>query len=105
MLADYDALKHAIEAATHAPPAILHMHAGMAIFTASAVLFGRGIRSWWAIALVWFFAGANEILDSLYDGYDAHSSLVDLANTVGWPTMIFAIVLATAKRAERTAAG
>lgn len=70
---------------------LLHLHAGLIIFFAAALFFKRRMRSRVPIALVYVFAGANEVIDAMAPE-SAPPSLepaVDILNTVLWPTLLF----------------
>jgi hypothetical protein len=70
---------------------LLHLHAGLIIFFAAALLFRRRMCSRVPIALVYIFAFANELIDLLSPGSDAsrYEPAVDILNTVLWPTLLF----------------
>ena len=70
---------------------LLHVHAGLIIFFAAALLFRRRMRSRVPIALVYVFAIANELIDLLAPGNSAsrYEPAVDILNTVLWPTLLF----------------
>ncbi|MFN3945049.1 MAG: hypothetical protein ACK4K7_08985 [Allosphingosinicella sp.] len=69
---------------------LLHVHFGLAIFVVAALLLKRRMRSPWPLAAVAVFAVANEIVDFLTDsGWRLDWSLLDLVNTLFWPTTLF----------------
>lgn len=70
---------------------LLHVHAGLLIFFATALVFRRRMRSRVPIALVYFFALANELLDLLTPGASNKpwEPFADVLNTVFWPTLLF----------------
>lgn len=70
---------------------LLHLHAGLLIFFAVALLFKRRMRSRVPIALVYFFAIGNEIIDVFSPGSarSVWEPPLDIINTVFWPTLLF----------------
>lgn len=69
---------------------LLHVHLGLAIFVAAALLTRRRMRSWVPLAVVTTLAVANEVID--YFGpnpWNDGLSALDLANTVVWPLALF----------------
>lgn len=70
---------------------LLHLHAGLIIFFAAALLFRRRMRSRVPIALVYVFAFANELIDLLSPGSNVsrYEPAADILNTVLWPTLLF----------------
>jgi len=87
----YSALKNAMADATGATEELLHVHFGLLIFIATAVVFRRRMHSFWPVSLVWAFALANEIVDYFVPGWVAFTSFLDVVNTVFWPTMLFLV--------------
>jgi hypothetical protein len=81
---------------------LLHVHAGLIIFFATALLFQRRMRSLIPISIVYALAIANEIVDVMTPGKSAPQwePLVDILNTVVWPTLLF---LLARRRIKRTA--
>jgi hypothetical protein len=70
--------------------AILHIHAGMAIFLAVRLVTGRSLASWAPISLVALAEAANEVLDRLhYGSWRWADTSADILNTLFWPTVIF----------------
>ena len=86
---------------------LLHLHAGLIIFFASALLFRRRMRSRVPIALVYVFAFANELIDlaSPDPKPGGFEPTVDILNTVVWPTLLFLLARrrGRAGHPERTA--
>ena len=78
---------------------LLHVHAGLLIFFASALAFRRRMRSRVPISLVYFFALANEVVDHFSPGSAASSwePLADIINTILWPTLLFFLARRRAK--------
>ncbi|WP_336987716.1 hypothetical protein [Altererythrobacter aquiaggeris] len=70
---------------------LLHVHVGLIIFFATALLFQRRMRSPIPILIVLGFAIANEIVDALTPGNSSPQwePFVDILNTVVWPTLLF----------------
>ena len=69
----------------------MHIHAGLLIFFAAALVFRRRMRSRVPIALVYFFALAHEVVDQFTPGAASNpwEPLVDILNTVFWPTLLY----------------
>lgn len=78
----------------------LHIHVGLAIFIAAALIFRWPLRSWkpWAVALVAALSGeAWDIWDTLAEGRRILPSAnwQDLWNTMLWPTAILLLARTT----------
>ena len=75
-----------------ATEALLHVHAGLLIFVATALLLRHHMASVWPLAVVAVFALLNEVLDH-YGPAPAVSwhSGMDLLNTVFWPAVLFVL--------------
>lgn len=91
ILSLYSAAKSNLSAVTGASEDLLHLHAGLFIFFASALLFRRRMRSRVPIALVWGFALGNELIDYFTpaSGPVTWEWAADFANTVVWPSLLF----------------
>ena len=88
-LADtYAAIKQSMSEATGASEELLHVHFGLLIFVTAALLLRRRMHSNWPVGLVWAFALANEAVDYFAAGYRADLSVIDVINTVLWPTLL-----------------
>lgn len=87
----YSDTKRSIAEYFGASEALLHLHAGLLIFFVSSLLFRRRMRSWVPIGLVYAFAVANEVVDLLTPDHQfiPLEPVVDVANTVVWPTLLF----------------
>ena len=92
-LENYTAAKTDLGAVFGASESLLHVHAGLLIFFATALFLRRRMRSLVPIALVYMFALGNEVIDVLAPGASAPlvSAIADVANTVGWPSLLFAL--------------
>ena len=79
---------------------LLHVHAGLLIFFASALVFRRRMRSRVPISLVYFFALANEVVDFFAPGAAGSrwEPLVDVLNTVFWPSLLFLLAHRRARK-------
>jgi len=88
----YAEAKFAIEHWTGATQSLMHVHAGLLIFALTALLFRKKMRSPLPLACVALFAALNEIVD-WWGGkpIDTAEPLVDFANTVFWPIVLFAL--------------
>ena len=84
----YAALKESMSLATGATEELLHVHFGLLIFVTVALVLRRRMHSNWPVAMVWAFALANEAVDSLAIGYEVWPSLLDVINTILWPTVL-----------------
>ena len=90
LIATYSAAKTHLSDFLGASEDLLHVHAGLLIFFATALLLRRRMRSPIPVALVWVFALGNELIDAFSPGpIDQFEPLADLANTVFWPTLLF----------------
>lgn len=100
---DYSALQAAklwLAGSTGLAKDALHVHVGLIIFFAAALLFRWPLRSWkpWAAALAATLAGeAWDLWDSFADGRRIIPSgnWKDLWNTMLWPTMILLLARTT----------
>ena len=84
----YAAVKENMSLATGATEELLHVHFGLLIFVAVALVLRRRMHSNWPVAMVWGFALANEAVDYFAAGYEVWPSLLDIVNTVVWPTVL-----------------
>ncbi len=71
----------------------LHMHVGLALMLAVALLFRCSLRSLWPWLVVVLFAGLGELLDrrdniAATGVWNRAESLKDFLNTLFWPTML-----------------
>lgn len=86
----YSSAKSALGNALGLSDDLLHVHMGLLIFVAAALLTRRRMRSWIPLATVALFAMANEVID--YFGPDPWNdglSALDLVNTLVWPLVLF----------------
>ncbi len=90
-LAHYSSAKQALSTALGASEDLLHLHAGLIIFFVAALLLRRRMRSRVPIALVYFFAFGNEVIDALspVGGATVWGAAIDILNTIFWPTLLF----------------
>ena len=102
----YSDAKQAFAELVGATEDLLHLHAGLAIFFAAALLFRRRMRSRVPIALVYVFAFANELIDLLSPNGNVSrlEPALDMLNTVVWPTLLFLLARRRGKmgHSERT---
>ena len=84
----YGEIKQAMTEATGATEELLHVHFGLLIFVAVALILRRRMHSNWPVGLVWAFALGNEAVDVFATGYELWPSLLDIVNTVLWPTIL-----------------
>lgn len=91
LIAPYSEAKTTLAELFGATEDLLHLHAGLIIFFAAALLFKRRMRSRVPIALVYIFAFANELIDAFSpeSGASRFEPAVDILNTVLWPTLLF----------------
>lgn len=87
----YAAIKRAMSEATGATEDLLHVHFGLLIFIFVAVVFRRRMHSAWPVAIVWVFALTNEAVDYFAAGWVPGPSVLDVINTVFWPTLLFLV--------------
>lgn len=87
----YSTAKQGLAQVLGATEDLLHLHAGLIIFFSAALLFRRRMRSRVPIALVYFFALGNELVDWLLPESSATrwEPALDIINTVFWPTLLF----------------
>ncbi len=101
--ADYHGLIHDIGATTGLPDAMLHLHAGMLIFLATALVMRRGLDDILPLGIVIIAACGNEVLDRINLGnWNWPETRMDLFNTIVWP--LATLLVARAVRAARSAA-
>lgn len=87
----YSAAKETLGTTLGATEDLLHLHAGLIIFFAAALFLRHRMRSRVPIALVYIFAFGNEAIDaySPVGGATLTGSVVDILNTIFWPTLLF----------------
>lgn len=74
--------------------ATLHVHVGLAIWVTGVAVAGD-VGAWWPLALCWAAELANEGLDRLRNGdWRWADTLGDVANSVAWPCVLFALARA-----------
>jgi hypothetical protein len=98
----YSRAKQQLSETLGASEDLLHLHAGLLIFFAAALLFKRRMRSRVPIALVYAFAVGNEIVDLMSPERSSHvwEPAFDIANTVAWPTLLFLLARRRGKVGE-----
>ena len=85
-----------------ASEALLHVHAGLLVFVAAALLMRQRMASRFALVLVGLLAVANEVADHLGPTPSAYSqSAIDVLNTVFWPSILFFLARGRAAVAVR----
>ncbi|AMU95647.1 hypothetical protein AOA14_13615 [Sphingopyxis terrae subsp. terrae NBRC 15098] len=101
--ADYHGLILDIGAATGLPDAMLHLHAGMLIFLATALVVRRGLHDILPLGIVIIAACGNEVLDRINLGnWNWPDTRMDLFNTIVWP--LATLLVARTVRGRRSAA-
>ena len=89
MIRDYLAWKATLSGDMGISEALLHVHAGLAIFVAAAVILKRKGRSWIPLAVVVALALGNELIDYGYSArWEIQSSIKDVINTILWPAIL-----------------
>ena len=74
---------------TGLPDTILHIHAGMAVLMVARIVTRRSLGSFVPWSFVVAAEAFNEIMDRLnYGSWRWDDTLVDVANTMFWPTVI-----------------
>ncbi|MEH3040347.1 MAG: hypothetical protein PGN21_09830 [Sphingomonas paucimobilis] len=69
---------------------LLHVHAGMAVLLTTRVLTGYRLSTPVPLAVVALAELANEVLDRMhYGSWRWDDTLLDIVNTMFWPTMLF----------------
>lgn len=98
-LAHYSSAKQDLATALGATQDLLHVHAGLIIFFAAALFLRHRMRSRAPIALVYLFAFGNEVIDaySPAGGATQWGAVVDILNTIFWPTLLFLLARRRAK--------
>ena len=77
-----------------APPSLLHVHAGMAIYLGCLLALGTRRGSLAAIVLVVLIAVGNEMMSRLYlNAWDWQGTTRNLLLTLFWPTACYAVSL------------
>lgn len=98
----YQHAKLALSAEFQATDTILHIHAGLAIFMAARLTFGRyrtPLLAWLVVALV---EAANEIVDRVsYGSWRSANTTSDVLQTMFWPTMLTLVRLLDRRRRKR----
>lgn len=73
-----------------ASEALIHVHAGMIIFVAAALLLRRRMASPWPMLVVAVLAISNEVIDTFGPTPASWTeTLVDALNTSLWPLILF----------------
>lgn len=89
MIQDYLAWKTRLSGDMGISEALLHVHAGLAIFVVAAVILRRKSRSWIPLAIVVAVALGNELIDYAYSsGWKVETSVKDVINTIFWPAIL-----------------
>ena len=74
---------------TGLPDTILHIHAGMAVLMFARIVTRRSLGSFIPWSLVVIAEAFNEIMDRLnFGSWRWDDTLLDIANTLFWPTVI-----------------
>jgi hypothetical protein len=76
---------------TGATEDLLHVHFGLLIFVAVALVFRQRMHSLWPVSCVWTFALVNELVDYFAPEWQADTSALDVLNSVFWPTILFLV--------------
>jgi hypothetical protein len=98
----YAAAKRALEANLGMGDDLMHVHLGLAIFVLSALILRKPMRSAWPIGLVVALALINEVVDYFVTpNWSPGLSLLDIVNSVFWPTLLFLIARRTGRRLSR----
>lgn len=81
----------------------LHIHVGLGIYVLAILALRRGPASPLPWLIVLAFELVNEILD-LYHEVDFSGAIVDILNTMLWPTIAFVVATVVARRKRAVAA-
>ena len=74
---------------TGLPDTILHIHAGMALLMLARLITRRSFGTFIPLTVVAAGEAFNEIMDRLnYGSWRWEDTLLDIANTMFWPTVI-----------------
>lgn len=74
---------------TGLPDTILHIHAGMAVLMLARIITRRSLGSFIPWSLVVVAEAFNEIMDRLnFGSWRWDDTLLDIVNTLFWPTVI-----------------
>ena len=85
----YHQMIDAIGDGTGLPDTILHIHAGMALLMIARLITRRSFGTFIPWTVVAAGEAFNEIMDRLnYGSWRGDDTLVDVANTMFWPTVI-----------------
>lgn len=85
----YHALILWIGDGTGLPDALLHVHAGMAILMLARLITRRSLGTFIPLSLVAAAEAGNEILDRInFHGWRLDDTMLDIVNTLFWPTVI-----------------
>lgn len=104
----YNALKTQLSELLGITKDALHIHIGLAIFLAVALVFRRSLASWVPWLALLAFELANELMDVFHlhngaIGFEIGDSLKDILNTMFWPSVVL-IVARWQKRRRSTPA-
>ncbi len=92
----YNALKTQLSELLGITKDALHIHIGLAIFLAVALVFRRSLASWVPWLALLAFELANELMDIFHShagtiGFELGDSLKDILNTMFWPSVVVII--------------
>lgn len=102
----YNALKTQLSELLGITKDALHIHIGLAIFLAVALVFRRSLASWVPWLALFAFELANELMDIFHVhegviGFEFGDSLKDILNTMFWPSIV--LIVARWQRRRRSA--
>lgn len=102
----YNALKTQLSELLGITRDALHIHIGLAIFLAVALVFRRSLASWIPWLALLAFELANELMDIFHMhegaiGFELGDSLKDILNTMFWPSVV--LIVARWQKRRRSA--
>lgn len=90
MIEAYSGFKQNLGDAVGMSEDLIHVHVGLAIFVAAALLLRRRMRSPLPILAVVLLAFANEVVDYVAPApWDPAEGALDFLNSVFWPALLF----------------
>ena len=92
LISNYHDLTEWVKAFTGMPAELLHVHAGMALYTVSQFFLGSRRASWVALSIVFKVELMNEVMNYLFYGsWRWNDTVADIGITLLWPSICLAV--------------